>query len=162
MTRAATALDRIDFKLLRELQADAGRTLQALGDRVGLSASAVQRRMRRYRDEGILERTVAVLNPQRLPGGVAAVVLVTLEHGLRVRNAAFRALLNRNPDVLVCFALTGTWDYLLVVAGGSLAETTRTIEQIVSASANVKRYDTLFVTDSTKLAVAWPARLGEK
>ena len=59
-------LDEFDHRLLELLQQDAGATLSALGEEVGLSASAVQRRIKRYRETGLM-RQVAVLNPAMPP-----------------------------------------------------------------------------------------------
>ena len=60
MARAPLALDELDHKLLGLLQRDAAATLTALGDAIGLSPSAVQRRLTRYRKHGLL-RQVALL-----------------------------------------------------------------------------------------------------
>jgi DNA-binding Lrp family transcriptional regulator len=73
------ALDDVDHDLLDLLQRDSGRTLRELGDLVALSPSAVQRRMDRYRRDGLLVRQVAVLDPSRLPAALLAACLVTLE-----------------------------------------------------------------------------------
>ena len=66
-------LDAFDHRLLDLLQADAGRTLTALGEAVGLSPSAVQRRLKRYRANGLL-RQVAVLDAEAFPAVVLAAV----------------------------------------------------------------------------------------
>ena len=78
MTATPPVLDEFDHKLLELLQRDADTTLSALGDAVGLSASAVQRRLTRYRKSGLL-RQVAVLDPAQLGNLTLAAVLVTLE-----------------------------------------------------------------------------------
>ena len=71
-------LDAFDHRLLDLLQGDAGRTLTALGEAVGLSPSAVQRRIKRYRAHGLL-RQVAVLDAEAFPSVVLATVWVTME-----------------------------------------------------------------------------------
>ena len=67
-------LDDLDRKLLDLLQIDAARPLSQLGDLVGLSASAVQRRLSRYRSSGVIAKQIAVLNPDAVPGTVLACV----------------------------------------------------------------------------------------
>ena len=74
----AVVLDAFDHRLLALLQDDAGRTLTALGEAVGLSPSAVQRRIKRYRANGLL-RQVAVLDAEAFPAVVLAAVWVTME-----------------------------------------------------------------------------------
>ncbi len=75
-TRRRIALDDLDHRLLTCLQHDASRTLQELGEAVGLSPSAVQRRITRYRKAGLITRQVAVLDATVVPGAVLAAVLV--------------------------------------------------------------------------------------
>lgn len=72
------ALDSFDHALLALLQLDADRTLTELGDAVGLSPSAVQRRIKRYRESGLL-RQVAVLDPDVLPFTTLIAVWVSME-----------------------------------------------------------------------------------
>ena len=70
-------LDDFDHRLLALLQDDAARTLTALGEAVGLSPSAVQRRLTRYRRHGLLQQ-VAVLNPEAFPATTRVEVLYRL------------------------------------------------------------------------------------
>src|SRR5574339_28792 len=77
MSTTPFALDEFDHRLLELLQRDADATLTELGEAVGLSASAVQRRIKRYRESGLM-RTVAVLNPSQLATVTLATVLVVL------------------------------------------------------------------------------------
>ena len=72
------ALDDFDHRLLELLQRDAAVTLTTLGDAVGLSASAVQRRITRYRRHGLL-RQVAVLDPNALPATTLAAVVGSIK-----------------------------------------------------------------------------------
>jgi DNA-binding Lrp family transcriptional regulator len=83
-------LDELDRKLLELLQNDAARPLYELGDRVGLSASAVQRRLSRYRSSGVIAKQIAVLDPDAVAGTVLACVLVTLERESKKLHGAFQ------------------------------------------------------------------------
>ncbi|MEY7971408.1 winged helix-turn-helix transcriptional regulator [Saccharomonospora xinjiangensis] len=83
--------DSVDLLLLRLVQEDAGLTLRELGERVGLSPSAVQRRLRAYRTAGVIAREVAVLDPAALGPTTLALVLVTLDRESARHHAAFRA-----------------------------------------------------------------------
>ena len=77
---APLALDDFDHRLLDLLQRDSGVTLTTLGEAVGLSASAVQRRITRYRRHGLL-REVAVLDANALPATTLATVSADLYSG---------------------------------------------------------------------------------
>ena len=71
-------LDRTDHKLLGLLQRDASRTLFDLGHEVGLSTSAVQRRIGRYRQAGLIDRQVTVLSSDAFADVVLARLAVVL------------------------------------------------------------------------------------
>ena len=98
----------------------ADRTLTALGDAVGLSASAVQRRIKRYRETGLL-RQVAVLDADAFPAVVLAAVWVTMERESVRQLNAFYARMRAAPEVQQCYQIAGEWDYLVIMATTSVA-----------------------------------------
>lgn len=148
--KQAFQLDQVDRKLLDLLQNDAALALHELGDRVGLSASAVQRRLARYRSSGIIAKQVAVLDPDMVAGTVLACVLVTLERESQGLHAGFRQRLLGVREVQQCYALAGAWDYLVVVAAASMPLCRALIDELLLDAPNVKRYETLFVFEPIK------------
>lgn len=154
-------LDDFDHRLLDLLQQDAGRTLTSLGDTVGLSASAVQRRITRYREHGLL-REVAVLDPAALPGTTLALVWVTMERDSRRLHAAFRARMRAAPEVQQCYALAGEWDYAVILAASSLAAYRETAERLFVDEGNIRRYDTHIVFEAVKTGLQLPTRPATK
>jgi Lrp/AsnC family leucine-responsive transcriptional regulator len=158
MPRQPLALDDFDHRLLDLLQRDASRTLTALGDAVGLSASAVQRRLGRYRRNGLL-REVAVLDPGALPATTLVAALVTMERDTQRVHAAFRARMRAAPEVQQCYALAGDWDYLVLLAVSSVADYREAAERLFVDEGNVKRYDTRLVFDAVKVGLQLPTRV---
>ncbi len=152
------SLDEFDHQLLQRLQHDAAQTLTALGDAVGLSASAVQRRLARYRQHGLL-RQVAVLDPGALPATTLATALVTMERDTLRLHSAFRARMRAAPEVQQCYALAGEWDYLVIIAASSVAHYREIAERLFVDEGNVKRYDTRLVFDSVKVGLQLPTRI---
>lgn len=148
--------DSIDHRLLRLLQEDAGRTLRELGDQVGLSPSAVQRRIRGYRAAGVLAREVAVLDPRALGPVTLAVVLVTLDRESAQHHTAFRTRMLAEPRVQQCYDLAGQWDYLVVLVTESLAQCRALSDRLFMSDENVRRYDTLPVLDPVKTGMTVP------
>lgn len=151
-------LDDLDRKLLDLLQNDAARPLYELGDRVGLSASAVQRRLSRYRSSGVIARQVAVLDPDVVPGTVLACVLVTLERETKKLHATFRQRLLAAAEVQQCYDLAGAWDYLVIVAANSMPRCRAVIDDLLLDAPNVKRYETLFIFEPIKRGLNIPVR----
>src|ERR671931_761331 len=110
--------DDTDARLLDILQIDADQTLRELGDQVGLSPSAVQRRLTRYKTRELL-RTVSVLDTTQASVVQALVVLTLVEESAEHhRNLANR--LRARPEVQQCYALSGRWDYAVIMAAPTL------------------------------------------
>lgn len=150
-------LDEFDHRLLALLQRDAGVTLTALGDAVGLSASAVQRRIKRYRESGLI-RQVAVLDPAQLGNVTLATVLVALERESCQSHTALHARLRAAPEVQQCYVLAGDWDYLVILATSGVAHCREVAERLFGGDANLKRYETRMVFEPVKLGLALPTR----
>lgn len=148
--------DSIDHRLLRLLQEDAGRTLRELGEEVGLSPSAVHRRLRGYRAAGVIAREVAVLDPTALGPTALAVVLVTLDRESAEHHAAFRARMRAEPRVQQCYDLAGPWDYAAVLVTESLPQCRALSARLFMDDENVRRYDTLPVLDPIKTGLTVP------
>ena len=148
-------LDAFDHRLLELLQADAGRTLTALGEAVGLSPSAVQRRIKRYRESGLL-RQVAVLDPDALPFTTLIAVWVSMERESMPELKAFYARMRQMPEVQQCYQLAGEWDYLVIMATTSMAAYRETAEKLFKSDGNIKRYETRLVFDTVKRSLQLP------
>ncbi|NUS38920.1 MAG: Lrp/AsnC family transcriptional regulator [Lysobacter sp.] len=150
-------LDEFDHRLLDLLQRNADATLAALGEAVGLSASAVQRRIKRYRGSGLL-RQVAVLDANALATTTLATVWVTMERDTQRAHSAFRARVRAAPEVQQCYALAGDWNYLVILAATSVAHYREVAERLFVDEGNVRRYETRLVFDTVKQGLALPTR----
>jgi Lrp/AsnC family leucine-responsive transcriptional regulator len=154
-------LDDFDHRLLDLLQQDSGRTLTALGEAVGLSASAVQRRITRYREHSLL-REVAVLDPAEFPSVTLATVWVAMERESAKRHAAFRTRMRQANEVQQCYTLTGEWDYLVILAVTSVGHFREVAERLFSDEGTIKRYETRMVFDVVKYGLQLPTRPAAK
>ncbi|MEV4219918.1 Lrp/AsnC family transcriptional regulator [Nonomuraea sp. NPDC049725] len=149
-------LDEIDAHLLDLLQHDSGRTLHELGEQVGLSPSAVQRRIARYRRDGLITRQVAVLDPHLFGPTVLATVLVTLARESFEHHRAFAGRMCADPQVQQCYRVAGPWDYVVVLAARSTRDCGRLGDRLFKADDNVQRYETLVVFDTVKTGLTLP------
>lgn len=153
-----TPLDDLDRKLLDLLQQDASRSLYQLGEAVGLSPSAVQRRLTRYRAGGVIAQQIAVLDPEVMPGTVLACVLITLERESKRHHSSFQERMRAAPNVQQCYALAGESDYLVIVVASSMAHCRAVLDDLFLDVPNVKRFDTRFVFDTVKRGLKLPLR----
>lgn len=113
-------LDSLDVKLLAALQRDGRASHVQLSEAVSLSASQVQRRLRRLEAAGLVSGYAALLDAERLGLDVTAFTHVTLErHGERSA-AAFHDAMRRLPEVLECWSVSGEADYLLRIVAADL------------------------------------------
>lgn len=113
-------LDALDLRLLAALQKDGRASHVQLAEAVPLSASQVQRRLRRLEAAGFVAGYAALLDAERLGLGVVAFTHVSLErHGERPAQA-FHAAVARMPEVLDCWSVSGEADYLLRIVAPDL------------------------------------------
>ncbi|MCK8786412.1 Lrp/AsnC family transcriptional regulator [Roseomonas sp. NAR14] len=113
MADSALSLDAIDRRILRALQADGRLSVVALAERVGLSATPCQRRLRRLEEAGVIAGYAALLDPARLGLPLQAFVSVALSSHAEEVVSAFQKALAGRPEVLAAYAMSGEMDYLL-------------------------------------------------
>lgn len=108
-------LDGIDRKLLRILQDDSRKSVQELGDAVGLSPSACHRRVKALEQKGLIEGYHAALNARLLGYSIQFFVEVGLVSQADSSLDAFEAAVRDVPEVLECHLMAGQADYILRV-----------------------------------------------
>src|SRR3984885_13581371 len=113
-------MDRVDWAILAELQADGRLTLTELADRVRLTPGPCHRRLRELERSGIITGYRAVVDPAAVGLGFEALVQITLERGDAGTVAAFEAAVTALPQVRHAERLFGDPDYLLRVVARDL------------------------------------------
>jgi len=114
-------LDSFDRKLIARARANNLEPARVTAEAVGLSESAVLRRMRRLRAEGVIVRDVALVDPGRIAPHMTVHVLVRIPSRDRAATKAFKAAMQASPEVQGAWDVTGEWDYLLNVAVPTMA-----------------------------------------
>ena len=154
------ALDKLDRAILRSLQHNGRETYDFIGEQVGLSPSAVLRRVKRLEEAGVIDRYVALVRPEAVGLGLTAYINVRLEKHLEVhkRNPmdVFRASVQAWPEVVECVSLTGEMDYLLRVVVADMAHYSRFIMDTLLKHPSVEDCKTSFVLDRVKATTAMP------
>jgi Lrp/AsnC family leucine-responsive transcriptional regulator len=154
------ALDKLDKAILRSLQLNGRETYDAIGDRVGLSASAVLRRVKRLEEAGVIASYVALLRPEAVGLGLMAYLNVRLEKHTEShkRNPMdlFRASVQTWPEVVECAAVTGEMDYMLRVVVRDMAHYSRFIMDTLLKHPSVEDCKTSFVLDPVKVTTSLP------
>ncbi len=109
------SLDELDRKILRELQRDATQSLEILADRVGSSKTPVWTRIRRMRDQGVIERQVAIVDPERTGFDHCFFVLVRTSRHETGWLEDFMKAVQALPEIQEAHRLAGEIDYVLKV-----------------------------------------------
>lgn len=109
------SLDRIDIKILNELQQNASLTNVELAARVNLSPSPCLARVRHLEKVGVIDRRIAVLDPSVLGLSITAFIHIKLEKQIQLSLDNFTRAIDRISQVMECYLMTGDSDYLLRV-----------------------------------------------
>jgi Lrp/AsnC family transcriptional regulator, leucine-responsive regulatory protein len=154
------ALDKLDRHILRCLQADGRATFDQIAESVGLSPSAVLRRVKRLEESGVIDRYVALVKPEAVGLGLTAYVNVRLEKQAESakRNPMdqFRASVQGWAEVVECAALTGEMDFQLRLVVADMAAYSRFIMDTLLKHPSVQDCKTSFVMDRVKSTTALP------
>ena len=105
----------IDLKILDAVQRDGSLTTQEIADRINISQSPCWRRINKLEEQGLIKSRVAILDREKL--GIDVVVFATINLSTQGRDnlEEFEQQVETLPEVLECYTMAGTWDYMLKV-----------------------------------------------
>ena len=143
------ALDRIDCQLVAALQNDARLSNKELAAQVGLAPSSCLSRVRRLRDEGVLQGFRAQVAPEALGIGIQALVKAKLVRHARELYGSLREYLVGLPEVVEVFYLAGADDFLLVVAVRDVQHLRDLVVERLASRSEVSHLETEIVFERT-------------
>ncbi len=114
------ALDAFDLKILAALQENGGLSNLELAKRVGLSPSPCLRRVRALEQQGVIHGYQAIIDRRAVRLGIRAFIELQLDRQSVAATAKFIARVKRLPEVISCYLVTGSHDYLLDVVAVDL------------------------------------------
>jgi len=145
-----TQLDKLDLKLLAELQRDGRLTNNDLSERIALSPSQCSRRRARLEAEGFIRGYRADIDRQKMGLGLMVVISVTLATHNRDNAKRFSELLANLPEVLEAYSLTGEMDYHLKVVTKDLAALSHFVNEVLLPHDSVQHVKTSIVLNVLK------------
>jgi DNA-binding Lrp family transcriptional regulator len=149
-------LDRLDRKLLAVLQENARVPAERIGAEIGLSASAVQRRMTRLREAGIIAAEVAVVDPKAAGFPLTMIVDIEVERERPELLAAFKRWVGAEPAIQEAWYVTGDSDFVLIVTARDVEGFDTLMQRLVAENANVRRFRTRVALGTLKRGLAVP------
>ncbi|WP_420348772.1 Lrp/AsnC family transcriptional regulator [Pelagibius sp.] len=149
-------LDSIDRKILTALQADGRLSNVDLAEQVGLSPSPCLRRVRLLEEAGIIDRYVALVAQGAVGLPVSVFISIKLERQQEEDLDRFEAEVSAYPEVLECYLMTGTQDYLLRVVVADLAAYERFLKTKLTRVGNVASIESSFALKQVKYTNVLP------
>ena len=159
VARTLPAIDALDIDILNLVQENNQLTSQEIAQKVALSASAVQRRLRRLREERIIVADVSVIAPAVVGNRVTVIVEVLLERDQLHHREEFEKTVRKLPEIVQCYYVTGRADFILILNMASMEEYGEFTKRVFFANPNVKQFYTAVVMNQVKFStqVALPA-----
>ena len=141
--KEAYGVDAIGWMILDELQKNGRVSFKHLAEKVKLSPTAVIERVKRMEDEGIITGYGAIINPRKVGYNLSAIISLSANPGSeQIINESLAAI----PEVLSCWSLTGTNDFMMEIQVPSL----EFLEELLSELARHGKLTTSIVLPSSE------------
>ncbi len=156
-------LDATDLQILNLLQSDAAQSNQSLAEQVHVSPPTCLRRVKRLTEAGLIERTVALLQPDRLAAiqghGLACIVEVSLDRQGAEHLDAFEARAVADDAVQQCWRVSPGPDFVLVAYTRDMPGYLALSQRLFTGDANVRNVKAFFATRRAKFETKVPLAL---
>jgi Lrp/AsnC family transcriptional regulator len=148
-------MDRIDYKILRLLQADASLTLAEVANKVGLSQTPCWKRVQRMESTGVISRRVAILNPESLGFGLTVYVSIISGEHSDAWMEKFTGEIKKFPEVVEFYRMAGEIDYMLRVVVPEISAFDEFYKRLI-AVAPMKKVTSHFAMERIKYTTELP------
>jgi Lrp/AsnC family transcriptional regulator, leucine-responsive regulatory protein len=137
-------MDSFDIKILNIIQQDNRLSTERIAEQVGLSPSAVQRRIKRLREDGIITAEVAIVSPEATGRSFTAIVGVIIDKDRPLAQALseFKKLMLSTPEVMQCYDVMGEFDFMVVIIVKDMQEYEALSRRLFMENPNIRRYKT--------------------
>ena len=126
-------IDETDRRLLRLLQADSSLSLEALGERLSISANSCWPRIKRLEGDGVITRRVALVDPEKVGLGLTVFVWIRTSQHSEEWSRTFADTAAALPEVLDFYRLAGEIDYMLKLQVRDVADYDRVYRKLIAA-----------------------------
>ncbi|MCH5720103.1 Lrp/AsnC family transcriptional regulator [Niabella hibiscisoli] len=149
-------IDELDKQILRLLQVDASVTHRQVALTLRRSITTIHDRISRLKEEGVILRSVAVLDRKKIGKGLLTFSHVLLnQHTIEVLEQ-FEKAVKKFPEVLECFQMTGSFDFLLRVSTRDMEEYHEFYRYKLAKLPNITTVNSYFALSETKSVTAYP------
>jgi Lrp/AsnC family leucine-responsive transcriptional regulator len=150
------SLDDIDVLLLNAVQRNNRMTSDQLGNLVGLSPTACQRRLKRLRSEGVIEGDVSIISPKAVGRPISMLVLVSLERERTDIIDRFKKAIRSTSEIMIGLYVTGEADFALLVTARDMQDYEQFTRRFFYENPDIKGFKTMVVMDRVKASFVLP------
>lgn len=150
------SLDTLDTKILAIVQRNCRVQAEDIADQVGLSASAVQRRLKRLRTEGVIMTEVAVVDQNSVSRPLTLIAGIEIERDNYRVLSQFKTWAEQRDDIQQVYYVTGNADLIVVITAASMASYDALTEQLMTDIPQVRRITTNVVLNDLKKTLYVP------
>lgn len=149
-------LDRADAAILNAVQKNSRLTSGELAKVANLSPTACQRRLKRLREEGVIEADISIVSPKAVGRQITMIVLASLERERAEIVDRFKAAIQDTREVMIGFYVTGEADFILVVTATDMEAYEQFTRRFFYENHDIKGFKTMVVMDRVKAGFAIP------
>ncbi|MBI1650683.1 Lrp/AsnC family transcriptional regulator [Hyphomicrobium sulfonivorans] len=154
-------LDEMDVKILRILQEDCTRPVADIGKEVGLSTTPCWRRIQKLEEQGVIQRRVAVLDPEKVNAGVTVIVSIKTDQHSHAWLERFHGAVADFPEVVEFYRMSGDVDYLLRVVVPDIAAYDAFYKRLI-ARIEVAKVSSAFAMEQIKYTTELPLQFARQ
>ncbi|TRB03871.1 Lrp/AsnC family transcriptional regulator [Agrobacterium tumefaciens] len=155
-TSEEITLDRTDKAILKLLQQDNKMSQRKIAELVNLSAPAVQRRIKRLEETGVIQANVAIVDPAKVGQPIILFAQVAMESERTDLYEMAKRSFVAAPEVQQCYYVTGEADFMLVISVRSMGDYEALTRRLFFENNNVKHFRTFVAMDRVKVGLSIP------
>ncbi len=149
-------LDVIDIEILKLLQRDATLTNKEISFKLHKSIATIHERIKRLKEQGYIQRVVAILDRKKIKRSLIAFSHVLLNDHTADTLNKFEQEVAKFPEVMECFQMTGTFDFILRIATSDMEAYHNFYRNKLATLPNITTVQSFFVLSETKSETAYP------
>jgi Lrp/AsnC family transcriptional regulator len=143
-------------KLLQLIQADSSLSLAELAERAGMSQSSAWRKIQELEAYGVIRKRVTLLDARELDLKLCVIAHVTLEDHHEEAVASFAQVVQERPEIMECYALSGTFDYMLKIRAKDVESYDAFMTRYLMRNPHVRTVVSSFVLRELKFSTELP------
>nr|WP_319020583.1 Lrp/AsnC family transcriptional regulator [Vibrio litoralis] len=151
-------LDKVDKTLLNMLQQDTTVSLQELADTVNLTTTPCWKRLKRLEEQGMIDKKVALLNPEKLGLSFVAFALIKTNNHSNEWYQTFVDTVSEFPEVMEFYRMAGEFDYMMKVLVSDMKAYDEFYKKLVNSVEGISNVTSTFAMESIKYTTALPIR----